>query len=115
MRTMSAEMHTKMGGMMQQMGTHRTELNNSLTALEQEVQSSAKDTKKVSALAARPGSSRTASFASASEFEPGAFEKLAPLRLESKRWTGVGNKHTTRISLAGKRGKWSVAWRHYFV
>lgn len=52
MQTMSAEMHTKMSGMMQQMETHQTELNNQLTALEQEVQSATPDAKKVSTLAA---------------------------------------------------------------
>jgi polyhydroxyalkanoate synthesis regulator phasin len=51
MQTMSAEMHTKMSGMMQQMETHQTELNTQLTALEQEVQSATPDPKKVSALA----------------------------------------------------------------
>ena len=51
MRTMSTEMHTKMSGMMQQMETHQTELNNQLTALEQGVQSATPDPKKVSALA----------------------------------------------------------------
>lgn len=56
MQTMSAEMHTKMSGqmseMMQQMVTHQTELNTRLTALEQEVQLSTPDAKKVAALAA---------------------------------------------------------------
>ena len=56
MQTMSAEMHTKMSGqmsgMMQQMETHQTELNTQLTALEQEVQLSTPDAKKVAALAA---------------------------------------------------------------
>ena len=52
MKTMSAEMHAKMGAMMQQMETHRTELNTQLTALEQEVQSATPDAKKVSTLAA---------------------------------------------------------------
>lgn len=56
MQTMSAEMHTKMSGqmsgMMQQMETHQTELNTQLTALEQEVQLSTPDAKKVSTLAA---------------------------------------------------------------
>lgn len=51
MQTMSAEMHTKMSGMMQQMETHQTELNNQLTTLEQEVQSATPDPKTVSALA----------------------------------------------------------------
>ena len=52
MQTMSAEMRTKMSGMMQQMEVHRSELNTQLTALEQEVQSATPDAKKVSALAA---------------------------------------------------------------
>ncbi|MEP7274080.1 MAG: hypothetical protein ABI882_21460 [Acidobacteriota bacterium] len=52
MQTMSTEMHTKMSGMMQQMETHQTELNNQLTMLEQEVQSTTPVPKKVSALAA---------------------------------------------------------------
>ncbi len=52
MKTMSAAMHTKMSGMMQQMETHQTELNTQLTALEQEVQSATPDPKKVSTLAA---------------------------------------------------------------
>ena len=56
MQTMSAEMHTKMGGqmsgMMQQMETHQNELNTQLTALEQEVQAATPDAKKVSNLAA---------------------------------------------------------------
>lgn len=52
MQTMSAEMHTKMSGMMQQMETHQTELNSQLTALEQEVQATTPDAKKVAALAA---------------------------------------------------------------
>ena len=52
MQTMSAEMHSKMGAMMQQMETHHTELNTQLTALEQEVQAATPDAKKVAALAA---------------------------------------------------------------
>lgn len=52
MQTMSTEMHTKMSGMMKQMETHQTELNTQLTALEQEVQLSTPDAKKVSTLAA---------------------------------------------------------------
>ena len=52
MQTMSAEMHTKMSGMMQQMETHQNELNTQLTALEQEVQSATPDAKKVTTLAA---------------------------------------------------------------
>ena len=51
MQTMSAEMHTKMSGMMQQMETHQNELNTQLTALEQEVQSATPDAKKVTTLA----------------------------------------------------------------
>jgi len=51
-QTMDAAMQTKMSGMMQKMGTHQTELNTQLTALEQEVQSTTPDAKKVSALAA---------------------------------------------------------------
>ena len=56
MQTMSADMHTKMSAMMQQMETHHTELNTQLTALEQEVQASAPDAKKISTLAASVGS-----------------------------------------------------------
>lgn len=52
MQTMSAEMHAKMGGMMQQMETHQTELKTQLSALEQEVRLSTPDAKKVSTLAA---------------------------------------------------------------
>lgn len=52
MQTMSAEMHTKMSGMMQQMETHQAELNTQLTALEQEIKLPKPDAKKVSALAA---------------------------------------------------------------
>ncbi len=52
MHAMSAEMHTKMADMMKQMETHHTELNNQLTALEQEVQAATPDAKKVSSLAA---------------------------------------------------------------
>ena len=56
MQTMSAEMRAKMSGqmseMMQQMETHHTELNTQLTALEQEVQATTPDAKKVSTLAA---------------------------------------------------------------
>lgn len=51
MQTMSAEMHTKMSGMMEQMETHQTELNTQLTSLEREVQSATPDAKKVSTLA----------------------------------------------------------------
>ena len=52
LKTMSAEMHTTMSGMMQQMETHQVELNTQLTALEQEVQAATPDAKKVSTLAA---------------------------------------------------------------
>ncbi len=52
MQTMSAEVKTKMSGMMKQMETHRSELNAQLMALEQEVQSATADPKKVSTLAA---------------------------------------------------------------
>ena len=52
MQTVNAEMRTKMGAKMQQMETHRNELNTQLTALEQEVQSATPDAKKVSVLAA---------------------------------------------------------------
>ena len=52
MGTMSAEMHTKMSGMMKQMEAHQTELNTQLMALEQEVQLSTPDAKKVATLAA---------------------------------------------------------------
>jgi len=52
MQTMSAEMRSKMSGMMRQMETHHTDLNTQLTALEQEVQLSMPDAKKVSTLAA---------------------------------------------------------------
>ena len=49
---MSSEMQTMMKSTMQQMGTHQTQLNDQLTALEREVQSPTPDAKKVSALAA---------------------------------------------------------------
>jgi DNA anti-recombination protein RmuC len=52
MQTMSAEMHTRMSGMMKQMETHHTELNTQLRALEQEVNAATPDAKKVSTLAA---------------------------------------------------------------
>jgi len=52
MQTMSPEMRTKMSGMMKQMEPQQTQVSDSLTALEQEVQSSAPDPKKISALAA---------------------------------------------------------------
>ena len=52
MQTMSAEMHTKMSGMMQQMETHQNELNTQLMALEQEILLSTPDANKVSTLAA---------------------------------------------------------------
>ena len=51
MQKMSAEEHTKMSAMMQQMDTHHTELNTDLTALEQEVKASNPDAKKVTTLA----------------------------------------------------------------
>lgn len=51
MKSMSAEMHTQMMGMMKPMETHQTELNTQLTALEKEVQSTKPDAKRVSALA----------------------------------------------------------------
>jgi cytochrome c556 len=52
MQTMSADMHTRMSGMMKQMVTHQAELNGDLTALEQEVRLSTPDAKRVSRLAA---------------------------------------------------------------
>ena len=52
MKTMSADMHAKMSGMIQKMETHQTEVNTQLSALEQEVQSANPDAKKVSTLAA---------------------------------------------------------------
>lgn len=52
MQTMSAEMHTTMSARMEQMETHRAELNTQLTALEREVRLSVPDAKRVSALAA---------------------------------------------------------------
>ncbi len=56
MKSMSAEMHAQMAGqmsgMMKQMETHQGELNTQLTALEQEVQSTKPDAKRVSTLAA---------------------------------------------------------------
>ena len=55
-KTMNADTNTKMGGMMQQMETHQTQMNTQLTALEQEVQAATPDPKKVSSLA---GSIRT--------------------------------------------------------
>lgn len=55
MEGMSAEMHAKMGakmsGMMDKMQTHQADLNTQLTALEQEVNSSSPDAKKISTLA----------------------------------------------------------------
>ena len=51
MQAMSAEMQAKMKGKMQQMETHQNQLNDQLTALEQEVQSATPDPKKVSTLA----------------------------------------------------------------
>ena len=52
MKTMSADMHAKMSGMIQKMETHQTEVNTQLSALEKEVQSANPDAKKVSTLAA---------------------------------------------------------------
>jgi len=51
MQAMSAEMQAKMKDKMQQMEPHQSQLNEQLTALEQEVQSAAPDPKKVSTLA----------------------------------------------------------------
>ena len=51
MQAMSAEMQAKMKGKMEQMEPHQNQLNDQLTALEQEVQSAAPDPKKVSTLA----------------------------------------------------------------
>ncbi|MBP1687861.1 MAG: hypothetical protein H6Q33_4004 [Deltaproteobacteria bacterium] len=51
MQAMSAEMQTKMKDKMLQMEPHQGQLNEQLTALEQEVQSAAPDPKKVSTLA----------------------------------------------------------------
>ena len=51
MQTMSVEMQAKMKDKMQQMESHQNQLNDQLTALEQEVQSPAPDPKKVSTLA----------------------------------------------------------------
>lgn len=51
-KTMSAEMHTKMSGMRKQMETHHTELIALLDALEKEVNLAKPDVKKVSTLAA---------------------------------------------------------------
>lgn len=51
MQTMSAEMQAKMKGKMEQMEPHQNQLNDQLTALEQEVQSAAPDPTKVSTLA----------------------------------------------------------------
>lgn len=48
---MSAEMHSKMSGMMQQMESDQNELNTQLMALEQAVQLSTPDAKKVTTLA----------------------------------------------------------------
>ena len=50
MQTMTAAMQATMSGMMQQMDTHQSELNTQLTALEQEVQLSSPDAKKVASL-----------------------------------------------------------------
>lgn len=51
MQTMSAEMQAKMKGKMEQMEAHEKQLNDQLTALEQEVQLPVPDPKKVSTLA----------------------------------------------------------------
>ena len=53
MKGMSTEMHTKMSGMMEKMGTGQAEMNTQLTDLEQELLSTTPDAKKVSALADR--------------------------------------------------------------
>ena len=55
MKTMPAGMPTKMEGMMRKMETHRTEMKNSLTALEVEIGMATPDAKKVSALAVSVG------------------------------------------------------------
>lgn len=51
-QTMNTEMHTKMGGMTQQVETHQAKLDTQLTALEQAVQAATPDPNKVSTLAA---------------------------------------------------------------
>jgi polyhydroxyalkanoate synthesis regulator phasin len=51
MQAMSPEMQTKMKDKMQQMEPHQNQLNEKLTALEQEVQAAVPDPKKVSTLA----------------------------------------------------------------
>ncbi len=51
MKGMSAEMHTKMSGMMEKMGTGQAEMNARLTDLEKELASTTPDPKKVSTLA----------------------------------------------------------------
>jgi polyhydroxyalkanoate synthesis regulator phasin len=53
MKGMSTEMHAKMSGMMEKMGTHQAEMNTQLTDLEQELLSATPDAKKVSTLADR--------------------------------------------------------------
>ena len=54
MAGMSAEMHAKMdakmSGMMEKMQTHQADMNTQLTALEQEINSSSPDAKKISTL-----------------------------------------------------------------
>ena len=52
MKTMSPEMHASMSEMMQQMETHRTELNTQLKVLEREAQSSTSDVKAIATAAA---------------------------------------------------------------
>ena len=51
MQAMSAETQAKMNGKMEQMEPHRNQLNDQLTALEQEAQSATPDPKKVATLA----------------------------------------------------------------
>ena len=53
MKGMSPQMHTKMGGMMENMGIHQNEMNTSIADLERELLSDKPDPKKVSALADR--------------------------------------------------------------
>lgn len=52
MKTMTPEMHASMVAMMQQMETHRTELNTQLAVLEREAESSTSDAKIIAAAAA---------------------------------------------------------------
>lgn len=55
MAGMSAEMHakmdTRMGGMMEKMQAHQADMNTQLTALEQEINASSPDARKISTLA----------------------------------------------------------------